>query len=76
MSWGAAASTDWSVIKFSSNFTLDLLAVAWPLALAREGKPDLPFNLLSLALPGFALLTAAVGFLSFDLELPWIEEFS
>jgi len=38
--------------------------------LAREGKPDLPFNLLSLALPGFALLTAAVGFLSFDLELP------
>lgn len=58
------------MFKFSSNFTLDFVAVACPLALANEGKPDLPFSLLSLALPGLALLTAAVGFLSFDLELP------
>lgn len=65
------------MISFSSNFTFDFDAVACPFALAREGNAALPLGLLSLALIVLlALLTAAVGFLSLDLELPWIEEFS
>lgn len=62
------------MILFSSNFTFDFVAVACPLALANEG---LALGLLSLALTGLLdFVTAVVGLFSFDLELPWIEEFS